>query len=225
MTTSNTTSNTASNTEQQSNEQQSKPAVLQVHTVEQKLQPGCKLEQVVAATRASEGKTIATANRVRCVVIPELNCDAVPSKFQQFVLSALRRTAVAQLAAMWKAEPSLMEVPASVWSVDSLLLYAAKRAESTRLTKENLLEWFQASKLCEYILEQKKPKMYEDWKLRVQSLAAPVLTLNEAQCTVTIATIGKFDEDSASPMAVQMITKLEKRLADLQVQEQEIEAV
>lgn len=198
---------------------------LTVFTTPQACKPGFEL--VAASTKSSEGKQVATENRMRCIVIPELVVDNVPSKFQSLVMDALRRTAKAQLAAMWKNEPSLQSVPAAVWSVDNLLLFAAKQAEGTRLTKENCLEWFLQSKLCAHLMngEGATPKKYEDWKARIVGLAAPVLQLNEGQCTVTIAAIGKFDEDAASPMAAQMITKLQRRIDDMQRQNEEIEAV
>lgn len=205
-----------------------KPAMLQVYTVPQKCSAGTEL--VTAATRASEGKTIENANRMRCIIIPELAVDNVPSKFQSLVMDALRRTAKKQLDAMWKADAMLQAVPAAVWSVDSLLLFAAKTAESTRLTKENTLEWFLTSELCKHLMApgadgKANPKKYEDWKLRVVGMAAPVLQLNEAQCNVTIAAIGKFESDAASPMAAQMIEKLTKRIEALQQAAAEIEEV
>lgn len=197
--------------------------MLQVFTTPQKCAAG--QEVVTAGTRASEGKNIPADQKMRCIIIPELAVDNVPSKFQSLVMNALRRTAIKQLATIWKNEPMVREVPLAVWSVDSLLLFAAKQAEGTRLTRDNLLEWFTTSKLCAHIMGQNNAKMYENWKDRILSLAAPVLALNEAQCNVTIATIGKFEEDAATPMAEQMIGKLTKRLEAIAQQNEELDAV
>lgn len=199
------------------------PRMLQVFTVPQRCD--AQHELVAANTRASNGVTIAAADKMRCIIIPQLAVDNVPSKFQSLVMDALRRTAKKQLDAMWKKEPQLRSVPAAVWSVDSLLLFAAQEAESTRLTKANCEDWFIASQLCSHLMQQNNVKKYESWKARILSLSAPVIAMNSEQCTITIAAIGKFDEDASTLIGGQMIAKLQARIEALAKANEEIEEI
>lgn len=197
--------------------------MLQVFTTPQKCNAGSEL--LAVTTRAAEGKTIATGDRMRCIIIPELAVEGIPSKFQSLVLDALRRTARHQMNAKWKADPMLREVEAAIWSVDSLLLYAARESESLRLTKANCEEWFNNSKLCAHLMQLGDAKKLATWKARISGMAAPTLSINADQCIITIAALGKFDEDATSPIAMQMITRLGRRIEELQNQDSEVEAV
>lgn len=183
-------------------------------------------EQVTCNTRAAKGAAaMLPQDKSRSIVIPELRADGVPSKLQALVLDALRRTARQQLNDIWTADAGVQAVPAAIWSVDSLLLYAAKKAESQRLTKDTVSEWFLGSKLCQHLMSLGDAKKLNDWKLRIVGLAAPTLELTEQQCTVTIASIGKFEEDAEHIIGKQLIAKLGKRIAKLAEQVEELDAV
>jgi len=185
-------------------------------------------EQVQVNRRDSkENGTVPQAERCRAIVIPELQVSDVPSKFQMLILDALRNAASAQLAAFWKDAgwPGLSQVPAAVWTVDSILMFAARDAESKRLSKESVLAWFKASKLFAFLASKNNAKLSANWEKRILSLSAPKVDLSEDQCNVTLATIGKFDEDATSMIGAQLVAKLAARIKKLAEEEMELEGL
>lgn len=199
-------------------------AMLPVHTIAQVALAGT--EPVTVSTRATVDKDtgkkreIPADQRTRCIVIPELSVDGIPSKFQSIVLDALRNTAKAQLSALWEADPMLREVPAAIWTVDSLLMFAAREAESKKLTKAGLHYWFEASQLNKLLTAKGNAKLTADWQGKIVSLAAPSVTMNEAECNAIISTLQKpaLIEDAESFIGMQIIAKLQKRIDALRKQ-------
>jgi hypothetical protein len=203
------------------------PATLPVFTTPQTCTAPMELVRVNARNGKNEDgsrREVLAADRMRCIVIPELTVDGVPSKFQSIILDALRRTAKAQLDSLWTAEPMLRTVQAAIWSVDSLLLFAARETESQRLTKQNCADWFDSSKLAARLMTKGDAKLLAQWKETICGMAAPTIATSEKQCNAIIATIGKDDSDSESLIGAQIINKLAKRIASLNVQELELEA-
>jgi hypothetical protein len=191
--------------------------MLHVFTTPQK--PGDGQEIVEATARNGKNpdgtkREVAQENRLRCVVIPELSVDGVPSKFQMLVMSALRDLAAKQLATLWQDEPSIKEVPAAIWTVDSLLLFGAREAESKRLTKATLESWFDASDICKRLMAKGDAKLLAKWKADIVSLAAPSIAWVPDQCATVIATISKADCEEDNAIGQQLVAKLQKRIED-----------
>lgn len=169
--------------------------------------------QIITSKRETkETGKLEAHQRSRSIIIPELIVTDVPSKFQKFIISALYDLARAQLAALWEQDAQLKEVSDNIWGVDALLLFYSREQESKRLTKTSVEAWFKASKLAAFLTEKKDEKLLANWSTRILSLSAPVIDLNEKQCTVTIATIGKFEEDAESIIGQQLVTKLQRRI-------------
>lgn len=203
-------------------------AVLQVFTTPQKPAERFELVRVDARNGKNEDGTkriIAQADRTRCIIIPELSVEGVPSKFQAMILQALRDTAESQLRDLWTADSTLREVPAAIWTVDSLLLYSSRVAESRRLTKAGLELWFNESQLCKRVMATGNAKLLAEWKSRILGMAAPACTLAESQCTAIIVTIAKDETDADSAIGMQLIEKLNKRIEGCKAEQAEIEAV
>lgn len=187
-------------------------AMLQVFTTEQTAGDG--QETVVARTRSTEKNPVAEANRLRCIVIPELRVNDIASKYHSRIMAALRQDASKQLDSLWKATPSLREVPAAIWSVDSLLLFAARETESKRLTSDNLAAWFEASDLAKRIAARPEhDDLMAEWLERIQKFAAPTLDLNADECALVMRTMAKEPgvEDGDNLIAKQVLTRATKR--------------
>ena len=203
-------------------------ATLQVHTIAQVALKG--YEPVTVGTRATvdketgEKRTIAADQRTRSIIIPELQVEGIPSKFQMIVLDALRNAAKAQLSAMWEADANLRTVPANVWNVDALLMFAAREAESKRLTKAGLHYWFEASKLNAVLTSKGNAKVTAEWQAKIVGLSAPNCTYSEAECNAIIATLLKptLADDAESFMGQQIIAKCQKRVETLRKQLEEV---
>lgn len=199
-----------------------------VHTIAQIAQAG--MEPVTVGTRATidketgQKRIIPADQRTRSIVIPELKADGIPSKFQMIVLDALRDTAKAQLSSMWESDAALREVPANVWTVDALLMFAAREAESKRLTKAGLHYWFEASKLNALLTAKGNAKTMADWQSKVVGLSAPNCTYSEAECNAIIATLLKpaLSDDAESFMGQQIIAKCQRRIETLRKQLEEV---
>lgn len=175
--------------------------------------------QITTRTRTSEkNPNIPEGQRSRSIIVPELVVTDVPSKFQRLLIAKLYELATAQLAGIWKENPQVSEVPAALWSIDSLLTYFSREAESNRLTKDSIAAWLKQSKLGA-LLEEKKAK---NWQDRILGLAAPVLQLSEEDCTKVIATLGKFEEDTEHLICQQLIARIQNRLELLRKQNQEV---
>jgi hypothetical protein len=198
--------------------------MLQVFTTEQK--PAEKEEIVFATARNGKNedgtkREVDNANRYRCIVIPELSIDGVPSKFHSLCLQALRDVAKAQFTNIWQQNPQIREVQAAIWSVDSLLLYAARETESKRLTKENLATWFDASNLCKELMQAGDAKKLSNWKERICKLAAPTLDWGRDLCDLAILRLAS-DCDDENIIGKQLVAKLTARIDTLKRQLEEI---
>lgn len=222
--------NTTTTREQLANDplQDSTPAMLQVFTTPQTAPERCETVQVDARNGKNPDGTkreVANEDRTRVIVIPELSVDGVPSKFQSIVLDALRKTAKEQLSSLWKAEPMIREVPAAIWNVDSILLFAAREAESKRLTKATLEDWFDTSDLAKRIMAKGDSKLLSKWKALIVGFAAPMYLEAEENCTAVIASVGVADAEEDNIIGQQIIAKANKRIADLQKVTEAVEAV
>jgi hypothetical protein len=109
--------------------------------------------QMILSVRKNGDKEKGTIAESRHILMPEIRLglreDGLPSKFVEYIRGALYETAKKQLTKMWDDAGNSMfvEVPANIWNVDSLLLFASLENESTRLTKESISAWFIGSEL------------------------------------------------------------------------------
>lgn len=199
-----------------------------VHTVAQTATEG--FEPVTVGTRATVDKEtgkqriIPADQRTRSIVIPTLSVDSLPSKFQMLILDTLRSVAKTQLSSLWEADSMLKEVPANIWNVDSLLAFAAREAESKRLTKAGLHYWFETSQLHKVLAAKNNSKLTAEWQANIVGLSAPNCTMSETACDAIIATLLKpsLADDADSFMGQQIIAKLQRRIETLRKQLEEV---
>lgn len=203
---------------------------LQVSTVRAAIVPKGKL-QITAGTRATKDKVtgvkkeIAADQRSRSIIIDEFN-PSVESKYVSLVTSALSEVAKVQLTMQWENDPMLREVDAALYTEDALLLFAARDAESKKLSKETIEAWFNASELKSYLVKQYSEAQVKKFLSELQNIAAPVMTAyNEEKALKRIVTLGKFDTDVESPVAMAMIARLQRFVDELKKQREEIGSV
>lgn len=171
-------------------------------------------------------KVIAAENRLRCVLIPELVVESVPSKFQIFVLNALYDVAKDQLDALWSENGDQMrEVDAAIWSVDALLGFAARKAESKRLTKETIVAWFKTSKLYAAVLKAKGEKFAAGLTSDLEAIAQTIIPWSEEKLLKTIAMIGKFEEDATADIGAAMIRKMDNRVTAIRKERESLGSI
>lgn len=182
-------------------------------------------ETIAATRRETAGKTLADHERMRCIIIRELEVRDVPNKYQGTILDALRRTAREQLDAIWKDDPLVRMVPTAIWTVDSLLAFADRQVDSTRLTKDALAEWFNASQLHAALAAGADAKKQANWEKAILSLAAPTIDRNADQCAVIISAIRKYQHDAESTVGRQLIAKLQRRIDALRKTAEELDAL
>lgn len=181
-------------------------------------------KQIIISARRNkpkDGPELEAHERARFIVVPELSVPEVPSKFTMLVIDTLLRIARDQLDSIWKDEPQIKEVPAALFSVDSLLLYAAKKSESGRLNTDSISVWFDASTLRQRIGkmdEAKQPGAIKKYREEgFCKLAAPVIDFSEKECADLLALINK-EQDQEHTIAKQLAARLRNRIAGLQKQ-------
>lgn len=196
----------------------SEVAKLQVSSVRPASTPAkfVVVETTARATTDRESgkkKEIKPENRYRCVVIPELTVDGVPSKFQKFVLDMLYSIAKSQLSDLWDEHGDLMtQVDAAIWNVDALLLYAARKAESKKLSGETILSWFAASELRKKLAEKYNEAQLKALANDLVTIAVAVIPWSEEKLLKRIALLGTVEDDAVSDIGSAMIRKMSNRL-------------
>ena len=174
--------------------------------------------QVKAATRAVTDKAtgikqdIPANQRSRSILIPEFSIDA-PSKFVSLISSALGELAKQQLSAAWEANPDLREVDAAAYTLDSLLLFSAREAESRKLNSASILAWWADSELNRSMMTRYTPAQLKRFVLSLENIAAPVLSAefyNEEKALKRIITLATHPADAEHPVVIQMIAKLQR---------------
>lgn len=167
-------------------------------------------------------REVAADQRYRGVQIPILSLDqsGVPNKFQPMLLTALRKTAEKQLDACWEESTNgLREVPAAIWTVDSLILFAARVSESQRLSTERVNEWFKASKIGVYLA--KEEKKFNQILALYQRFVPGVVSASEKHCDDMLALLGRFEEEE-SPIWKGLMNKAQRRLETIKKEAAEI---
>lgn len=190
---------------------------IQVSTVPATVVPVGML-QVVARTRATTDKTtglkteIPLNQRSRSILIPDFRIDA-PSKFVSLISSELGELAKQQLQAAWEANPDLREVDAAAYTLDSLLLFSAREAESRKLNSASILAWWTDSELIRSMQQRYTPAQLKRFVLSLENIAAPVLSAefyNEEKALKRIVTLATHPADAEHPVVIQMIAKLQR---------------
>lgn len=183
--------------------------------------------QIIASTRETEktGK-IEEANKRRCIVIPEFAPEGVPSKFQTLVVNSLERAAKDQLQALWEEKGnSISEVPAAIWTLDGILAFIARQAESQRFSKDNINAWLKTSELQKRLDAASNKDNAKKIVSNLLAFAAPVPNISLADCKTLSNIIKKDDKDATSQFGARMLTKIQERIALLEKQMQEVSEV
>jgi hypothetical protein len=176
---------------------------------------------IIARTRAAKGKVIAPENRLRAICISEPDVSDLPSKWAMFASAQLGRIAVAQLQELWEQQGSaLTETHAGLWTTDALLAYAAREAESKRLTADSIKE-----AMAVFILTINKPAQAKAMEI-LASMAAPVKRGNEKQLYSLHEKLAAFiteQEDDESmpepnPLLSLVARKMFERAEELRIQ-------
>jgi hypothetical protein len=174
--------------------------------------------QITVRTRATTDKTtgvkteIPANMRSRSIIIPEFHIDA-PSKFVSLIAFALYDLARQQLAAAWDANPAIQSVDAAAYTLDSLLLFAAREAESKKLNSLTINEWWDGSELQRSMQQRYSPAQLKRFALSLENIAAPILSAefyNEEKALKRIVTLASHPADADHPVVIQMIAKLQR---------------
>jgi hypothetical protein len=174
--------------------------------------------QVKAATRAVTDKTTGTKTEIplnqrsRSILIKEWHIDA-PSKFVSLISTALGELAQQQLRAAWDANPELREVDEAAYTLDSLLLFSAREAESRKLNSTTIAEWWAQSQLAVSMRARYNQVQLKRFLMSLENIAAPVLSAefyNEEKALKRIVTLATHDTDASHPVVIQMIAKLQR---------------
>lgn len=207
--------------------------MISVSTVPASVVPAGML-QVTARTRSTTDKATGKKTEVplharsRSILIPEFSLPAVPSKFASLVSEALTKLAQQQLAAAWEAQPELLDVQAAAYSLDALLLYAAREAESRKLNADSISTFWEGSQLRAAFTLKYTPAQIARFKLELINIAAPVISssfYNEDKALRRIVTLASHEADAESPVCAQMIAKLQRYVDRLQAQQADIGSV
>lgn len=166
--------------------------------------------QITAGTRiGKDKKEIVADQRSRSILIPELKVNA-ERKYQDLILSCLYDVAKQQLAATWKESSMFKEVPAASYTEEALLAFAAREAESKKLSADSILAFWKESELRKFVEVTYTEKQVAQFLTELTNIAAPVPNYNETQALKRIATLGKFPADVDNDVCASMITKLQR---------------
>lgn len=189
--------------------------LIPVSTVAPVVIPKGMIAVTVSAKETKKTGAIDPSQKKRAIVIPEWTPN-VSSKYVSTVCEALHRIAKDQLAAIWKdADPK--EIAAALFTEDSLLAYAARIAESSRLTKESVEAWFIDSEFRKNLASKYSEKQIQNIGARLQNLAAPVPSYSEAQYHAVLSLFAEFDsteDEFLSRLNTRAAEKLAKMIAD-----------
>jgi hypothetical protein len=189
--------------------------------------------QIVARTRATTDKAtntkkeIAADQRARSILIPELVAD-VSSKYVSLVHGALAETAKQQLAAIWESDNNVREVAAALFTIDGLLAFSAREAESKKLSAAGILAWFDQSALKAEFAAKYSEAQLKRFRMELENIAAPVLSAdyyNEEKALKRIVTLTKNERDSEHETVQLMIAKLQRYVERMQKMREEIGSI
>lgn len=176
-----------------------------------KIDPG--YVEIFTYARETKDKKIEAANRTRAIIIPELVVTDLPAKFADFVRGQLYTIAKSQLAELWKENGNQwVETPLDLWTVDSLLAYAARTQETQRLNAELVKTVF-----AEFLetCDEKKRDAIRDALISCAS-PSPSMTLKQAEFLSQRITNWLADQEEEGHWAARaVLRKVDKHAADL----------
>ena len=198
-------------------------SMIQVSTVRQTLTKEQKAThwEVFTGTRQTtdketgKKKEIPEHMRVRSIIVPVPDVSALPSKFSVFVSRCLMDVSKSQLAAIWEDKPEVNEVAASLFTTDGLLTFAAREAESKRLTGATI-----KTAVASFIPTVHEKKQAEALDILV-NMAAATKTATEKQCVLLQPKFSewvKTQSEEKNPVAHLV---LEKMLEHIETKRQE----
>ena len=183
---------------------------------------------VVIVTRRNNpknGPELATHERARFVLAPELPFGDIPSAVVSVLQEKLYEIASAQLKELWTETPNITEVPAALFTRDGLLMYAAKKAEAGRLSTESIEAWWQSSQLFARIAKQedaaKRSENFTKYgKNGFFKIAAPVIPFSQVECEQLLKRLND-EPDQDHTILRQMAARLRVKINELKTQRQE----
>lgn len=180
---------------------------------------------VISARRnkPKDGPELPADQKARFIVVPELSVPSVPSAFTSLVLDTLYTIARDQLDSLWRDNPQLSEVPQALFSVDSLLMYQAKRAEGGRLNTDSIAAWFKGSTLAGRIAkmpEAQIPATMKKYGAGFAKIAAPLINLSVKEMRDLLDLLNK-EADQEATILRQMAARMRNRIAEIQQMQEE----
>lgn len=164
-------------------------------------------------------KVIPEDQKVRSIIVPHLDVTGLPSKFSVFVSGALLDVAKLQLAAIWKDNPQVREVAAAQFTTDGILAFAAREAESKRLTGDSI-----KAAVAEFLLTLPEARRVDAQEIMV-SMSASAKKGSEVGCKSLGEKLAAWAEkqvegtdDEPNPVLVSVAAKLTARAEELRIQ-------
>jgi hypothetical protein len=192
-------------------------SMIQVSTARQSLSKEQKAThwEVFTGTRQTtdketgKKKEIPEHMRARSIIVPVPDVSALPSKFSVFVSRCLMDVSKSQLAAIWEDKPEVKEVAASLFTTDGLLAFAAREAESKRLTAASI-----KLAVASFILTVNE-KRRDDALLILTNMAAATKTATEKQCMLLLPKFSewvKTQDEEKNPVSHLVLEKLTEHI-------------
>lgn len=171
---------------------------------------------VTANTRATKGKTIEPANRMRCVVVPELVIN-VNKQFDGFLRHQLSLVRKMTLADWWEENGnSATTIDSELFEVPALIAFAARNAESQRLTSATVEE-----SLEDFLTTVNEKRRADALAILRSMAAANGKKGNEKECFALADKLGKWCEENdtdASSVPNRVRRLLTERAIELRTQ-------
>lgn len=176
--------------------------------------------QTTATARATKGKIIPADQRSRSVVHPqwEPTCE---DKYKFHIVAALAAAAKDLLTEVWREQGDPKEIDSALLTEDALLAYAARTAESKRLSGDAITTWYAESAIRADMIAAGGEKQAAAVLARLQNLASPSPKYSLAQARAAIVALeGDADTDTGASL----IAKLAKHIASLEAEMAKAEA-
>lgn len=198
--------------------------VISISTIPATVVPAGQLQITARTRKGKDGKEIPADQKSRSILVPEFTPN-VSSKYASIVVSALTQTAIAQLSEQWKQDPLIRETDSALYTEDALLLYAAREAESKKLSGASIIAWFDESDCKKVVFANANEKQRKRFLASLENIAAPTLSAehyNEERALKRIVTITASETDAEHPVVQQMVTRLTNYVNALRKAREEI---
>lgn len=125
----------------------------------------------------------------------------------QFFIDQLIATADLRFKQMMEPQRDALTVPASAFTVSSLIGFAATASESKRITSEKISDWFRSQPTYQRIIARKDLKTAEKFKDYYSALASGAKKYTKQEATNLLGTLSDIDFDH--PISVYIVERLE----------------